>query len=68
MEGGLSLSVLAGKKIKYHCVLKIPLISTAMQQDSTSDKPSLLPDRDRKINVEQEVRSILVVRAGLVLR
>lgn len=54
MEGGLSLSVLAGKKkIKYHCVLKIPLIIIAMPNDPTSGKPSLMPDGDRRINVEQ---------------
>lgn len=55
MEGSLSLSVLAGKKIKYHCMLKIPLIVIAMQNDPTSDKSSLMPDGDRRINVEQEV-------------
>lgn len=55
MEGGLSLSVLAGKKIKYHCMLKILLIIIATQNDPTSDKPSLVPDGHRRINVEQEV-------------
>lgn len=55
MGGSLSLSVLAGKKIKYHCVLKIALIVIAMQNDPTYDKPSLMPDGDRRINVEQEV-------------
>lgn len=55
MEDGLSLSVLARKKINYHCVLKIPLIIIAMQNEPTSDKPFLMPDGDRRINVEQEI-------------